>query len=313
MMRILARLTVTIWLLCVYAFGQHAENAVTPSKLERYFNDLASLVSLEAAERLNQQLAEFDRHTSNQILVVIYSSLPPDAAIEDFAQDAFRAWKPGQKGINNGAILFIFVKDRKMRIQTGYGLEGALSNTICKRIITDEIAPRFQAGDFSGGLTAAVNAMIVAIGFEYAGTEHKANSEFRQGDLSYNITGEDISSSVGNEQSGAKAEEGAKFVIIYFTVRNETDATRTVSANGFKLQDAKNRLFSVSTDAIKFVERDVIFRQLQPGITKKAATVFEIPTDSLTGQLTFVIPRDSGSDAPAVRVNLGILGTTGRH
>jgi hypothetical protein len=74
--------------------------------------------------------------------------------------------------------------------------------------------------------------MIVAIGFEYAGTERKANSEFRQGDLSYNITGEDISSSIGNEQSGAKAEEGAKFVIIYFTIRNETDATRTVSANG---------------------------------------------------------------------------------
>lgn len=135
----------------------------------------------------------------------------------------------------------------------------------------------------------------------------------RQGDLSYNITGEDVSSSIGDEQSGAKAEEGARFVIIYFTVRNETDATRTVSANDFKLQDAKDRLFSVSTDAIKFVERDVIFRQLQPGITKKAATVFEIPIHSLTGQLTFIIPRESGSGAPAVRVNLGILGTTGRH
>src|SRR5260370_22054462 len=135
MMSILARFTVTLSLLCVYVFGQHTENAVTPSKLERYFNDFASLVSLEAAERLNQQLAEFDRHTSNQILVVIYSSLPPDAAIEDFAQDAFRAWNPGQKGLNNGAILFIFVKDRKMRIQTRYALEGALSNAIRQRSI----------------------------------------------------------------------------------------------------------------------------------------------------------------------------------
>jgi uncharacterized protein len=51
-----------------------------------------------------------------------YASLPPDAAIEHFAQDAFRPWKSGQKGLNNGAILFIFVKGRKMRIQTGYGL-----------------------------------------------------------------------------------------------------------------------------------------------------------------------------------------------
>src|SRR5271165_5402975 len=247
MKRILARFAVTIWLLCVYAFGQHADNTVTPPKPSQYFNDFASVVSFEAAERLNQQLAELDRQTSNQILVVIYPSLPPDTSIEGFSEEAFRAWKPGQKGLNNGAILFIFVKDRKVRIQTGYGLEGALSNTICKRIITDEIAPRFQAGDFSDGITAAVNAMIAAIRCEHAGTEQQANSEFRQGDLSYNITGEDIRPRIGDQQSGAKAEEGATFVIIYFTVRNETDATRTVSANDFKLQDAKDRLFSVST------------------------------------------------------------------
>src|SRR5215469_3462209 len=94
-----------------------------PSKPEYYFNDFASLVDAQTAQRLNRVLAEFERQTSNQLLVVIYPSLPPDAAIEDFTQDAFRAWKPGQQGRNNGAILFVFVKDRKMRIQTGYGLE----------------------------------------------------------------------------------------------------------------------------------------------------------------------------------------------
>ena len=140
-----------------------------PPKPPRYFNDFASLVDSQTAEKLNRQLEDFERETSNQLLVVIYPSLPPDAALEDFTQDAFRAWKPGQQGRNNGAILFVFVKDRKMRIQTGYGLEGALPDAICKRIISDELAPRFKTGDFAGGLTAAVNAMIAASRGEYKG------------------------------------------------------------------------------------------------------------------------------------------------
>jgi uncharacterized protein len=144
--------------------------AEIPPKPTRYFNDFAGLVRSQTAEDLNQKLAAFERQTSNQILVVIYPSLPGDTTVEDFAQDAFRAWKPGQAARNNGAILFMFVKERKLRIQTGYGLEGALPDAICKRIISDEIAPRFQARDFDGGLTAGVNAMISATRGEYTGT-----------------------------------------------------------------------------------------------------------------------------------------------
>ena len=141
-----------------------------PARPLHYFNDYASLIDPRTAQQLDRRLEDFERQTSNQILVVIYPSLPADAAIEDFAQDAFRAWKPGQQGRNNGAILFVFVKDKKMRIQTGYGLEGALPDAICKRIISDEIAPRFQVGDFGGGMTAAVDAMIAATRGEYKGT-----------------------------------------------------------------------------------------------------------------------------------------------
>ena len=140
-------------------FILHAVASDVPPKPPRYFNDFASLVDSQTAEKLNRQLEDFERQTSNQLLVVVYPSLPPDAAIEDFTQDAFRAWKPGQQGRNNGAILFVFVKDRKMRIQTGYGLEGALP-----------AHPRFQARDFAGGLAAGVNAMIAAARGEYKGT-----------------------------------------------------------------------------------------------------------------------------------------------
>jgi uncharacterized protein len=140
-----------------------------PPKPPRYFNDFANLVRPETAQKLNQLLANFERQTSNQILVVIYPSLPVDTTLEDFTQDAFRAWKPGQQSRNNGAILFMFVKDKKLRIQTGYGLEGALPDAICKRIISDQIAPRFRVGDFDGGLAAGVNAMIAATRGEYTG------------------------------------------------------------------------------------------------------------------------------------------------
>lgn len=162
-----------------------ATGAGVPAKPERYFNDYASLVNPQTAEQLNQRLENFERQTSNQILVVIYPSLPQEAALEDFTQDAFRAWKPGQQGRNNGAILFVFVNDRKMRIQTGYGLEGALPDAICKRIISDEIAPRFKVGNFDGGMTAAVNAMIAATRGEYTGsgrTVAESRAQARQGE-----------------------------------------------------------------------------------------------------------------------------------
>lgn len=167
------------------AFGLFILQALAaeiPPKPTRYFNDYASLIDSGTAQQLNQRLEDFERQTSNQILVVIYQSLPADAAMEDFTQDAFRAWKVGQSGRNNGAVLFIFVKDRKMRIQTGYGLEGALPDAICKRIISDEMAPRFQAGDYAGGVSAAVNAMIAATRGEYKGTGLTvAQSRARQG------------------------------------------------------------------------------------------------------------------------------------
>ena len=171
MKRLMSKYLIRVAVLAVFGlFVVHALAADVPPKPTRYFNDYASLIDAGTAQQLNQQLEEFERQTSNQILVVIYQSLPADTAMEDFTQDAFRAWKVGQSGRNNGAVLFIFVKDRKMRIQTGYGLEGALPDATCKRIISDEMAPRFQAGDYAGGVSAAVNAMIAATRGEYKGT-----------------------------------------------------------------------------------------------------------------------------------------------
>jgi uncharacterized protein len=150
-------------------------DVLLPPAPTRYFTDSAGIISSGTAAALNQKLADFERATSNQLLVVIYPKFTAETSVDDYAQQVYRAWKVGQAGRDNGAILFIFVQDRKMRIQTGRGLEGALPDATCIRIIEDEIAPQFRQKDFDGGLTAGVNAMIAASKGEYKGTGRTVN------------------------------------------------------------------------------------------------------------------------------------------
>jgi len=150
------------------ALTQAAETI--PPKPDRYFNDYAGVVSAEAAQRFNEQLAQFERETSNQIIVAIWRTMPSQSSIEDFTQRTFQAWQVGQKGRNNGAVFFVFVDDHRMRIQTGYGLEGALPDITCNEIIRDAVAPRFRAKDFEGGFAAGIDLIFKAIRGEYKGT-----------------------------------------------------------------------------------------------------------------------------------------------
>ncbi|MBV9490096.1 MAG: TPM domain-containing protein [Verrucomicrobia bacterium] len=160
----------------------HAFAAQVPPAPNRYFNDYANLVGPEIAARLNARLEAFERETSNQILVAIFPNLPPDTDVFTYAVDVFRAWKPGQAGRDNGAILFVFVRDRKIWIQTGRGLEGALPDAICKRITADEMAPAFKAGHYDAGIEAGINAMIAATRGEYRGTGKTHADATRRGD-----------------------------------------------------------------------------------------------------------------------------------
>ncbi|HTX66657.1 MAG TPA: TPM domain-containing protein [Opitutaceae bacterium] len=143
---------------------------VIPPRPDHYFNDYAGLVSPAVAGQLNQQLEQFERDTSNQIVVAIYPHLQSDSDIDDYKVRVAQAWGVGQKGRNNGAVLFVFVQDRKLAIATGYGLEGALPDGICQLILAREIQPRFKQGDYAGGLQAGIAAMIAATRGEYHGT-----------------------------------------------------------------------------------------------------------------------------------------------
>jgi uncharacterized protein len=122
-------------------------------------NDLAGMLSPANAQDLERRLAQFEQETGHQIAVLTIPSLEGDA-IEDFGIRVADAWKIGQKGFDNGAILLIAQKERKLRIEVGYGLEGVLPDAIASRIIREVIVPRFRDGDFSGGIVAGVNAIL---------------------------------------------------------------------------------------------------------------------------------------------------------
>lgn len=147
---------------------------VIPPKPDRYFNDYAGVVSKEAALHFNEQLAQFERETSDQVIVAVWQTMPSQSSIEDFTQRTFQAWGIGQKGRNNGVVFFVFIKDRRMRIQPGYGLEGALPDITCDQIIRNGVAPRFRNGDYEGGLGTGIDLICKAIRGEYKGTGETA-------------------------------------------------------------------------------------------------------------------------------------------
>jgi uncharacterized protein len=143
---------------------------VIPPAPARYFNDYAGLTSPDTAARLNKTLEDFERDTSNQILVAIYPKMQSDSSIEDYTVRVAQAWKVGQKQKNNGAVLFVFIQDRKMFLQVGYGLEGALPDALAKQTIENDLKPRLRNGDFNGGLSAGVAAILAATRGGYKGT-----------------------------------------------------------------------------------------------------------------------------------------------
>ena len=151
------------------ATGLAAAERIPPAP-PRYFNDYAGVVGRGTADTLNRQLEQFERDSSSQLLVVLYPKMESDSSVEDYTVRVAQAWRVGQQGRNNGAVLFAFMQEHQLYIQVGYGLEGAIPDAIAKRIIEQEIVPRFRAGNIDAGMTAAVNALIAAAKGEYKGT-----------------------------------------------------------------------------------------------------------------------------------------------
>jgi uncharacterized protein len=143
---------------------------VIPPKPDRYFNDYAGVVSKETAHRFNEQLAQFERDTSNQAVVAVFPKMQSDSDVADYTQRVAQAWGVGQKGRRNGVVLFVFTGDRQMFIQVGYGLEGALPDITAFDITEYHIKPYFRVGDYEGGLATGIDLIRKAILGEYKGS-----------------------------------------------------------------------------------------------------------------------------------------------
>ena len=133
-----------------------------PPAPTQWFTDRASLLDASQADALNQKLAAFEQRSGAQFLIYVFPSLEGEA-LEDFTIRCAERWKVGNKKYDNGLILFVFVKERKLRIEVGYGLEPTITDALASRAIRDDISPRFAAGDYAGGLNAGADSIIARI------------------------------------------------------------------------------------------------------------------------------------------------------
>ena len=127
--------------------------------------DLTGILSGDAVNRIESELAALEAHKGSQIVVLVVPTTHPEE-IEQYGIRAADQWKLGRKGVDDGAILLVAKDDRRVRIEVGYGLEGALPDAIANRIIDETIAPHFKLGDYDGGIEAGVKQMIAVVNGE---------------------------------------------------------------------------------------------------------------------------------------------------
>ncbi len=130
--------------------------------LQSRVTDLTNTLTPEQRQALETRLTALETRKGAQIAVLLVPTTQPEA-IEQFARRVLDEWKLGRKGIDDGALLLIAMQDRKLRIETQYGLEGPLPDAICKRIIDEIITPRFRQKDFYGGISAGIERMIAVV------------------------------------------------------------------------------------------------------------------------------------------------------
>ncbi|HEX9160883.1 MAG TPA: TPM domain-containing protein [Thermoanaerobaculia bacterium] len=133
-----------------------------PPAPAQWVTDKAGILTPDQVDALNRKLSDFEQQSGAQFIVYIFPSLEGES-VEDFTIRCAQKWKVGQKKYDNGLILFVFVKERKIRVEVGYGLEGSVTDAYSSRVIRDYIAPHFQQGDWAGGLNAGVDALMAKI------------------------------------------------------------------------------------------------------------------------------------------------------
>jgi len=162
---------------CLFAFGFAQD---FPEKPNTLVNDYANVLSADQKQMLESKLVAFNDSSSTQIAIAILKSVG-DYDINEYAVELGRKWGVGQSGKNNGIMIVVAVGDRKISIQTGYGVEGALPDIYAKRIIDNDIKPNFKAGNYYAGLDAGTTSIIKYTKGEYKNDSPKASSSKKGG------------------------------------------------------------------------------------------------------------------------------------
>ncbi|MGL5165693.1 MAG: TPM domain-containing protein [Afipia sp.] len=147
------------FLLC-WASAASADVAVPP--LTGRVVDLTATLSADQAAALEQTLKDFEARKGSQLAVLIVPTTQPET-IEQYSLRVVEQWKLGRKKVDDGALLIVAKNDRKLRIEVGYGLEGALNDATSKRIIDEVITPKFRSGDFAGGISDGADRILKVI------------------------------------------------------------------------------------------------------------------------------------------------------
>jgi uncharacterized protein len=165
------RLILTVLLISI-SLTTNALALEVPSRPIGRISDYTKTLKTKEIKELEQTLAQFERETTNQIAVVLIPTLAGDN-LEDYSIRLADKWKIGQKGKDNGVILLIVKQDRKIRIEVGYGLEGALPDSRAGEIIRKNIAPYFRQSNFSSGIRNGIFAIMTATGGEHREVDYR--------------------------------------------------------------------------------------------------------------------------------------------
>jgi uncharacterized protein len=144
---------------CAAGLVAPAQAEVPVPALKARVTDLTGTLSAGQVGALEQRLAAFEAKKGSQIAVLMLPTTQPES-IEQYSLRVAEAWKIGRKGTDDGLVLVVAKDDRRLRIEVGYGLEGAIPDAMAKRVISEAITPKFKAGDFYGGVSAGVEQLI---------------------------------------------------------------------------------------------------------------------------------------------------------
>jgi uncharacterized protein len=136
--------------------------SATVPPLRGRINDYAQILSQDVARNLEVQLDQFEKQTGHQVALLTIPGLAGED-IEGFSIRVAESWKIGQKGFDNGVIFVVAPQDRQLRLEVGYGLEGVLPDAVASQIIREIVVPRFRDGDFEGGISSGIDAVLKTI------------------------------------------------------------------------------------------------------------------------------------------------------